>query len=66
VAVEVHELNVHFLEDPLGQEMPLDSSQGFVRVVVSLLDKGKLLSLGLVQPRLHGISLLEPLEGENK
>jgi len=49
MAVEVHELHRHLLEDPLGQQVPLDPGQGFVGVVIGLLDQGQLLPLALVQ-----------------
>mmetsp|Transcript_45139 Transcript_45139/g.81181 ORF Transcript_45139/g.81181 Transcript_45139/m.81181 type:complete len:277 (+) Transcript_45139:4424-5254(+) len=46
--------------------MSLDAGERLVRVVVSLLHQTQLLSLLLVQPRLHGVLLLEPLQCQNE
>ena len=37
--VEVHELNAHFLEGSLREQVPLDAGEGFMRVVIRLLDQ---------------------------
>jgi len=51
--VEVHKLNAHFLEGSLCEQVPLDAGEGFVRVVICLLNQTQLLTLGLVQTALH-------------
>ena len=42
----------HLLEGSLGEQVTFDPGQGFVGVVVGLLDETQLLPLGLVQTRL--------------
>ena len=66
VAVQVHELNAHLFEGSLGEQVPLDTGQGLVRVVVSLLDQPQLLALTLVQTTLHTVRLLQPLQSQDQ
>mmetsp|Transcript_100146 Transcript_100146/g.251032 ORF Transcript_100146/g.251032 Transcript_100146/m.251032 type:complete len:367 (+) Transcript_100146:3702-4802(+) len=66
VGVHVLELNRHLLEGTLSQQVPLDAAQRLMRIVVGLLDQTQLLTLLLVQPRLHGVLLLQPLQGQDE
>mmetsp|Transcript_4532 Transcript_4532/g.13244 ORF Transcript_4532/g.13244 Transcript_4532/m.13244 type:complete len:1314 (+) Transcript_4532:2393-6334(+) len=66
VGVEVHELDAHLLEGALREEVALDAVERLVGVVVGLLDEAQLLALGLVEPRLDGVVLLEALEREDE
>ena len=43
--------------------MSLDATERLVGVIVRLLDQTQLLTLGLVQTRLHAIRFLQPLQG---
>ena len=56
VAVQVHELDARLLEGTLGEQVTLDTGQRLVRVVVRLLNQTQLLTLRLVEARLHTAS----------
>mmetsp|Transcript_33281 Transcript_33281/g.109100 ORF Transcript_33281/g.109100 Transcript_33281/m.109100 type:complete len:1053 (+) Transcript_33281:4096-7254(+) len=66
VRVHVLELNRDLLEGTLRQQVALDAAQSLMRIVVGLLDETQLLTLRLVQARLHGVLLLQPLEGQDE
>ena len=64
--VEVHELYADLLECSLSQQLSLDPGKSLMRVVVSLFDQAKLLSLTLVQAALHTVGLLQSLQGQDE
>eukprot|EP00123_Amoebidium_parasiticum_P018099 comp24100_c1_seq1/m.43516 comp24100_c1_seq1/g.43516 ORF comp24100_c1_seq1/g.43516 comp24100_c1_seq1/m.43516 type:complete len:578 (+) comp24100_c1_seq1:3557-5290(+) len=66
VAVEIHELDLDLLEGPLGQQVTLDARQRLVRVVVCLLHKPKLLTLGLIEATCDAVCLLQPFQCQNE
>lgn len=59
-------LNAYLLEGTLGEQVPLDAAECLVRVVVRLLDQAQLLPLDGVQPRVHAVVLLQPLQREDE
>ena len=50
VRVEVHELNADLFEGTMAEEVPLHSRESFMRVIISLLNQRKFISLRLIQP----------------
>ena len=62
VGVEVHELDGDLLEGALREQVALDARERLMRVVIRLLHQAQLLTLLLVQPRRHGVLLLQPLQ----
>jgi hypothetical protein len=66
VRVEVHELNADFFERSVAEQMSLYSGESFVWIIISLLNKTELITLGLVESRLYTVGLLEALETEDK
>lgn len=64
--VEVHELNADFFERSVAEQMSLYSGESFVWIIISLLNKTELITLGLVESRLYTVGLLEALETEDK
>jgi hypothetical protein len=52
----------HLLEAAVGEQVPLDALQRFVRVVIRLLHQAQLLALLLVEAHRHHVLLLEPLK----
>ena len=46
--------------------MSLHSGESFVWIIISLLNKTELITLGLVESRLYTVGLLEALETEDK
>lgn len=64
--VEVHELNADFFERSVAEQMSLHSGESFVWIIISLLNKTELITLGLVESRLYTVGLLEALETEDK
>mmetsp|Transcript_14739 Transcript_14739/g.38930 ORF Transcript_14739/g.38930 Transcript_14739/m.38930 type:complete len:664 (+) Transcript_14739:435-2426(+) len=66
VRVHVLELDRDLLEGALCEQVAFDAAQSLMRIVVGLLDETQLLTLRLVQARLHGVLLLQPLQGQNE
>ena len=66
MGVEVHELNADFFERSVAEQMSLYSGESFVWIIISLLNKTELITLGLVESRLYTVGLLEALETEDK
>ena len=64
--VHIHELNTDLLESAHGEKMPLDATQSFVRIVVSLFNETQLFTSSTVETNLKSQSLLEPLEGKDE
>ena len=59
MGVQVHELNADFFEGSVVQKVPLYSGQGFMRVVISLLNQAQFISLGLIKSRFHTIGFFK-------
>ena len=58
--------NLHLLEGALGEQVALDTAEGFVGVVVGLLDQAQLLPLNSVKPRVDAVVLLQSLQSQDK
>ena len=51
---------------PLREQMTFDPGEGLVRVIVGLLDQAQLLSLRLVEARLHAVCLFETFQRQDE
>ena len=56
--VKIHEFNTNFLEGTMTEKVPFYSGKSFMRIVISLFDKRKLISLRLIESRFHTVSFL--------
>mmetsp|Transcript_13888 Transcript_13888/g.19297 ORF Transcript_13888/g.19297 Transcript_13888/m.19297 type:complete len:202 (-) Transcript_13888:339-944(-) len=66
VAVKVHKFNTDFLESSLSKQVSLNSAEGFVWVIVGLLDETELFSLRGVESALDAVCFLESFQGQDK
>mmetsp|Transcript_2955 Transcript_2955/g.8791 ORF Transcript_2955/g.8791 Transcript_2955/m.8791 type:complete len:467 (+) Transcript_2955:3703-5103(+) len=66
VRVHVEEGDRNLLERPLGEQVPLDSGQGLVRVVVRLFHKPEFLSLHLAELHCRGVELFQALQCQDE
>jgi hypothetical protein len=47
--VQIHKLNADLFETTMAQQVSLNTRQGFMWIIISLLDKSELFTLRLVQ-----------------
>lgn len=66
MGVQVHKLDADFLEGSMTEQMPLDPRESLVGIVIGLLDESQLLSLRLVQARLHAVCLFQSLQAKDE
>lgn len=56
----------YLLESPLGEQVPLDSGQSLVGVVIGLFHQAQLFSLLLVEAHSHCVLLLQALQSQDE
>eukprot|EP00398_MALV-I-01_sp_L67-1_P000203 gene202-gene343 len=64
--VEILELDGHFFERTLGQQVTLDTRQSFMRIIIRLFDKTKFFTLSLIQTSHNTITFLQTFQRKNQ